>query len=65
MIDVIALVLNVLSALFLVVFILLGVLVVWTAPNRWGGGIALHYLTRVFWPDPADPVPPPRGDTSG
>ena len=35
----------------------LGAVVVWTAPNRWGAGIALHYLTRVFWPDPADPVP--------
>jgi hypothetical protein len=22
-------------------------------------GIALHYLSRVYWPDPADPVPPP------
>ncbi|HTK29644.1 MAG TPA: hypothetical protein VL309_08845 [Vicinamibacterales bacterium] len=36
----------------------LGVVVVWTAPNRWGVGIALHYLSRVRWPDPADPVPP-------
>ena len=35
----------------------LGGLLVWTAPNRWGAGIALHYLSRVFWPDPADPVP--------
>ena len=33
---------------------------VWTAPNRWGVGIALHYLSRVYWPDPADPIPPPR-----
>ena len=37
----------------------LGVLLIWTAPNRWGFGIALHYLTRVFWPDPGDPLPPP------
>ena len=37
--------------------VLLAVLV-WTAPNRWGVGIALHYLTRVYWPDPADPMPP-------
>jgi uncharacterized protein (DUF983 family) len=36
----------------------LGVIVVWTAPNRWGAGIALHYLSRVYWPDPADPIPP-------
>jgi uncharacterized protein (DUF983 family) len=35
----------------------LGVVIVWTAPNRWGVGIALHYLSRVIWPDPADPVP--------
>ena len=34
--------------------------VVWTARNRWGVGIALHYLSRVYWPDPADPVPPPH-----
>jgi uncharacterized protein (DUF983 family) len=34
-------------------------LLVWTAPNRWGAGIALHYLSRVYWPDPADPIPPP------
>ena len=38
-----------------------------TAPNRWGVGIALHYLSRVFWPDPADPVPvsPAAGDHEG
>ncbi len=41
------------------VFALMGVLLVWSSPNRWGVGIALHYLSRVFWPDPADPVPPP------
>ena len=35
-------------------------LLIWTAPNRWGVGIALHYLSRVRWPDPADPVPPPH-----
>jgi hypothetical protein len=42
----------------------LGVVLVWTAPNRWGVGIALHYLSRVFWPDPEDPVPvsPAAGD---
>ena len=37
----------------------LGVVIVWTAPNRWGVGIALHYLSRVYWPDPADPIPLP------
>jgi uncharacterized protein (DUF983 family) len=41
----------------LIAFGVLGALLVWTAPNRWGAGIALHYLSRVFWPDPADPVP--------
>ena len=35
------------------------VLLIWTAPNRWGVGIALHYLSRVYWSDPADPIPPP------
>ena len=34
-------------------------LLVWTTPNRWGAGIALDYLSRVYWPDPADPLPPP------
>ncbi|HMB79705.1 MAG TPA: hypothetical protein VKI43_06545 [Vicinamibacterales bacterium] len=34
-----------------------GVLLIWTAPNRWGAGIALHYLSRVYWRDPDDPVP--------
>ena len=37
---------------------MLGVLLIVTAPNRWGIGIALHYLSRLVWPDPADPVPP-------
>jgi len=42
-----------------VVFVVVGIVLVVTAPNRWGLGIALHYLSRVYWPDPADPVPPP------
>lgn len=41
----------------LAVFIAMIGLLVWTSPNRWGVGIALHYLSRVFWPDPSDPVP--------
>jgi len=47
--------------------LVLGALLVWTAPNRWGVGIALHYLSRVFWPDPADPVPaaPSAGHENG
>ena len=36
---------------------------IWTTPNRWGAAIALHYLSRVYWPDPADPLPPPGQDT--
>ena len=40
-----------------IAFAAIGVLFFWTSPNRWGVGIALHYLSRVFWPDPADPVP--------
>ena len=47
----------VLGGTLLLVF---AVLAIWTAPNRWGVGIALHYLSRVYWPDPADPIPPPR-----
>ena len=47
-------------ALGLVIVTALGALLVWTAPNRWGVGIALHYLSRVMWPDPEDPVPPPH-----
>jgi len=39
-------------------------LAVWTSPNRWGAGIALHYLSRVYWPDPADPLPPPAAPES-
>ena len=38
-------------------FVVMGVLLIVTAPNRWGVGIALHYLSRVFSPDPADPIP--------
>ena len=45
-------------ALGLAAIAILGVLIVWTAPNRWGVGIALHYISRVIWPDPEDPIPP-------
>jgi uncharacterized protein (DUF983 family) len=47
-------------ALGLIAFGVLGAALVCTAPNRWGVGIALHYLSRVHWPDPADPIPGPR-----
>ena len=40
------------------VLVALGVLLIWTSPNRWGAGIALHYLSRLYWPDPEDPIPP-------
>ena len=46
----------------LTLMVVLAALLVWTSPNRWGAGIALHYLSRVYWPDPADPIPP-RGGT--
>ena len=39
--------------------VVLTALAIWTTPNRWGVSIALHYLSRVYWPDPADPIPPP------
>jgi uncharacterized protein (DUF983 family) len=29
----------------------------WTAPNRWGLGVALLYLQRTWWPDPLDKLP--------
>ena len=38
-------------------FAIMGILLVLTAPNRWGVGIALHYLSRVISPDPGDPIP--------
>ena len=39
-------------------FVALGAALVATSPNRWGFGIALHYLSRALWPDPGDPLPP-------
>lgn len=47
-----------LGVALLIVCVLVGVV---TTPNRLGVGIALHYLSRLFWPDPADPVPPREG----
>jgi uncharacterized protein (DUF983 family) len=44
-------------ALGVFLFIALGAAIVWTAPNRWGVGIAIHYLTRVASGDKDDPVP--------
>jgi uncharacterized protein (DUF983 family) len=38
--------------------VVLVLVLVWTAPNRWGVGIALHYLSRVYFPDSTDSLPP-------
>jgi hypothetical protein len=43
-------------------FVALGVILIWTAPNRWGVGIALHYLSRAHWTSPDDPIPDPSRD---
>ena len=43
----------------LTMMVVLTVLGILTTRNRWGAGIALHYLSRVYWPDPEDPIPPP------
>ena len=40
------------------VMAVLSALLLWTAPNRWGLGVALLYLQRTRWPDPLDPIPP-------
>ena len=37
-------------ALGVTMLVMLAALAVWTTPNRWGVGIALHYLLRVYWP---------------
>jgi hypothetical protein len=37
--------------------VLAGIAIVWTAPNRWGVGIALHYLSRSLSHDRDDPTP--------
>lgn len=41
----------------LALFAVLGAAFVLTTPNRWGVGIALHYLTRVLSHDRDDPTP--------
>jgi uncharacterized protein (DUF983 family) len=48
----------------LTMIVALAVVWIWTTPNRWGLGIALSYLSRVYWPDPADPLPS-AASTSG
>src|SRR6185295_11739493 len=49
----------------MLIFALMAITLIWTAPNRWGVGIALHYLSRVYWPDPADPIPDEVTDPPG
>jgi uncharacterized protein (DUF983 family) len=46
-------------------FAVMTIALFWTAPNRWGVGIALHYLSRVYWPEPADPIPQDGKDRGG
>jgi uncharacterized protein (DUF983 family) len=43
--------------LTVLVFLVVGAVLVWTTPNRWGVCTALHYLVRVYAPDPDDPIP--------
>ena len=38
-------------------FIITVAALLWTTPNRWGAGIALHYISRIVWSDPTDPIP--------
>jgi putative Mn2+ efflux pump MntP len=46
------------ALLGVIAFVLLGAGFLISSPNRWGVGIALHYVSRVVWPDPVDPLPP-------
>ncbi len=41
----------------ILVFAIATIAIVWTAPNRWGAGVALHYLARLRWRDKNDAVP--------
>jgi hypothetical protein len=53
--------------LTVLLFVIVGAVLVWTTPNRWGVCTALHYLTRATWPDADDPIPsstPPDAETS-
>jgi uncharacterized protein (DUF983 family) len=42
----------------LLLFAALVAAAIWTSPNRWGVGIALHYLSRLYLPEEGDPLPP-------
>jgi hypothetical protein len=37
----------------------LALALVGTIPHRMGLVVALHYLSRLYWPDPDDAIPPP------
>jgi uncharacterized protein (DUF983 family) len=43
--------------LAMVLFVLVAIALVWTTPNRWGVGTALHYLSRAYGEDADDPIP--------
>jgi len=40
-----------------ILFAVLAAGFIWTSPNRWGVGIALHYVSRVLAQDADDPIP--------
>ena len=52
-------------ALAMVVFVAMIVAIIWTAPNRWGVGIALHYVSRVFFSGSGGSDPPSLMAVSG
>src|SRR5919197_423619 len=33
-----------------IALVVTGIVLLWTSPNRWGAGVALHYLSRVYFP---------------
>jgi uncharacterized protein (DUF983 family) len=39
-------------------FVAIALAFVVLSPNRWGFGIAVNYLQRVYWPEPGDSLPP-------
>ena len=43
----------------LTLMVVLVALLVWTAPTAGARVSRCIYLSRVYWPDPADPIPPP------
>jgi uncharacterized protein (DUF983 family) len=49
----------------LTMMVMLLVVWLWTTPIRWAAGIALNYLSRVYWPESADPLPPPMSTGDG